>query len=261
MTANKFLAWITFSLFLLSAGIILFLLIASPLVNEYIENPINIVFVISALSLLAVILGFLSFKLPQAKVGAIGSLIVLLFTLYIIPVDRELTIETPQPEISLQAQNIHTGIAGIDTVIDTVLAGDQNDVSHLLQFIQLACTHADGLGGPPKCEDGETEGTVVSVFPFLGPEGHHMRYSDLGDWVGIPATGVYTVYRVSPGAYSDEFYPAGKYAVVFITTEESLLIAVQVTDGKIVRIDNKLGSPPEINLKRDASEIILAPPE
>lgn len=150
-------------------------------------------------------------------------------------------------------------MAEVDTRIDTVLAGNQNDVSQLLQFTKLACTHADGLGGPPKCAEGETEGALVDVFPFLGPEGHPMRYSNLDPWTGIPATGVYAVYGVSSNAYSDELYPAGEYAIVFLSEQKELLVSAQVANGNIVRIDNNLGNPPEINLDREASEIILGP--
>jgi len=102
MTDNKYLAWISFSFFLLSVGAILFLVIASPLANEYIENPEIFIFAIGLLSLLAVILGIPSFKLPQARAGVFGGLIVLLLILFIIPVRRESGTSTPQPEISLQ---------------------------------------------------------------------------------------------------------------------------------------------------------------
>ena len=261
MAENKYLAWTAFALFLLSVGSILILVIASLIVSDYNENPRVFVFAIGAFSFVSAILGFLSFKIPQAKVGALGGLAILFLILLIIPIGKESSATINQPEITVQAQNKHTGIADIDNVIDTILAGNPKDVSQLLQFIKLACTHAEGLGGPPKCNDGETEGTIVNVFPFLGPEGHHMRYTNLDYWTGIPATGVFAGYRVSSQAYSDEFYPAGEYAIVFLTEQEELLVTVQVTNGNIVRVDNKFGDPPEINLERDASEIILAPNE
>jgi len=259
MTDNKYLAWTALSFFILSVSMILLFVFAFTFISDTIENPILFMLTIGLFSLMAAILGLLSFKLPQAKVATIGGLAVLLLALFIIPVKGETTRTTTQPEINVQGQYFHTGVAEIDTVIDTVLAGNQNDVSQLLQFNSLACTHADGLGGPPKCTEGETEGALVDVFPVLGPEGHHMRYSDLDQWEGIPAKNVYAVYRVSANAYSDEVYPAGEYAIVFLTELDELLVTVQVTNGKIVRIDNNLGYPPEINLERDASEIILAP--
>ena len=259
MNDNKYLAWTALSFFLLSVGLIVLLLLTSPIFSGYLENPGIIILVIGAFSLLATIMGFLSFKAPQAKVGAIGGLVLLLLVLLVFPVGSESSVTTSLPEISFQEQTGHTGIADLDTVIDTVMAGNQSNILQLLKFSTLSCTHADGLGGPPKCEEDEKEGTKVEVFSFLGPEGHHMRYSDLDDWIGVPATAVYAAYRVSPQAYSNEDFPAGEYAIVFITDREELLVFLQVTKGEIVRIDNKLGNPPVIDFERDASAIILGP--
>ena len=86
-----------------------------------------------------------------------------------------------------------------------------------------------------------------------------MRHDETGDWSGIQASDVYAVYRVSPQVYSDEAYPAGEYAIVFLTGNEQFFLTVQVTDGEIVRIDNNFGDPADIDLEQVASEIILAP--
>jgi hypothetical protein len=238
MTDRKYLAWTSFFLFLLNVGLILLLVLASSFISDYIDNSLMIIYVIGSFSILAVAMGFLSFKLPQAKVGAIGGLVLLLLVMFIIPVGRTTSITSSQPKGSFQEQPDHTGIADIDTVIDIVLNGNPKDEFQLLQFTKMACTHTEGLGGPPKCKEGEAEGTKIEVFPFLGPEGHHMRYENLDTWNGIPATGLYAVYRVSSQVYSDEYYPAGEYAIVFLTDREELLVTLQVTNGKIVRIDN-----------------------
>lgn len=259
MTNNKYLAWTSFSLFFLSAGLLLLLVLASPFLSAYIENPIQIIYGIGAFSLLATIMGFLSFKAQQAKVGAFGGLVLLLLVLFVIPVRVESTASTPQPEVVFQKQAGQTGIAEIDTVIDAVLAGDQSQILQLLQFSKLACTETDGLGGPPKCKETEVEGTEVEAFPILGSEGHHLRHSDLDNWKGIPATAVYAVYKVSPQAYSNDFYPAGEYAIVFRTEQENLLVTLQVTNGKIIRIDDKFGNPAVIDLEREASAVIVEP--
>jgi len=238
--------------------ILLFLLFATALSNA-IENPGIIILVIGVFSLLATIMGFLSFKAPQAKVGGVGGLVILLLVLFVIPAGRETSVASPQPEISYQEQVNHTGIADLDRIIDVVLAGNPKDEIQLLKFSTLGCTHADGLGGPPKCREGEEENTNVEVFPFLGPEGHHMRREESSNWSGIQATDVYAVYRVSSQVYSDPAYPAGEYAIVFLTENEQLYLTVQVSDGKIVRIDNNFGNPADIDLEQVASEIILAP--
>ena len=196
---------------------------------------------------------------PQAKVGGIGGLVILLLVLFVIPVGRETNVSSPQPEISYQEQVGHTGSAELDLIIDAVLAGNPVEELQLLQFSTLACTHADGLGGPPKCGEGEDEGTKVDVFPFLGPEGHHMRRDEMGNWGGVQGSEVYAVYRNSSRVYSEDAYPAGEYAIVFLTENAPFYLTIQVTDGKIVRIDNNFGNPADIDLGQVASEIILPP--
>jgi len=259
MTNKRFLAWTSFVLFVFSLiTIVLFLLVATAF-SDLIENPGVIILVIGAFALLATIMGFLSFKVPQAKVGGIGGLVILLLVLFVIPVGRETSVASPEPDIRYGEQVGHTGIAEIDYVIDTVLANDPEDQLKLLQFTTLACTHTEGLGGPPKCREDEEEGMEVEAFPFLGPEGHHMRRSETGSWESIQASEVFAVYRNSQQVYSDEAYPAGEYAIVFSTGSENFYLTVQVTGGKIVRIDNGSGSPSDIDLEKVASELLLAP--
>jgi hypothetical protein len=259
MTNNKYLAWTSFMLFILSLLTILLFLVIATMFSELIENPGAIIIVIGVLSLLGAIMGFLSLKAPQAKVGGIGGLVILFLVLIVIPVGRETHIMPPKPEVSYQEQTGYTGIAEIDHIIDTVLARDLDAQIQLLQFSTLACTYEDGLGGPPKCREGEEEGTTVEAFPFLGPEGHHMRKEEMADWPGIDASDVYAVYRNSNQVYSDEAYPAGEYAIMFTTDNENFYLTLQVTRGKIVRIDNNFGAPADIHLDQVASEIILAP--
>jgi hypothetical protein len=259
MKDNKFLAWASIIFFILSAGTILLFLLLATVRGNLIENPGIIILVISVFSLLAAIMGLLSFKAPQAKVGGIGGLAILLLVLFITPTGRESSLPSPQPEAGFGENTGHTGIAEIDHIIDTVLANNPEAELQLLQFSALGCTHAEGLGGPPKCRAGEEEGTVVEVFPILGPEGQHMRRDEMGAWQGIPATDVYAVYRVSSQVYSDSEYPAGEYAIVFLGQEKSYFVTTQVTDGKIIRLDYNFGSLSDLNLEQVASEVILAP--
>ena len=259
MKENKVLAWTSFVLFILSIGIILLFLLLATAIRDLIENPGIIILVIVIFSLLAAIMGLLSFKAPQAKVGGIGGLVTLLLVLFVIPVGRESSFTPPPTEGNIQEQSGYTGIAEIDSIIDTVLAGNPEDQLQLLRFSSLACTHADGLGGPPKCQEDEEEGTIVEVLPILGPEGHHLRRSEMENWSGISATDVYAVYRVSPQVYSDADYPAGEYAIVFLGEEEYFNVTAQVTDGKIVRLDYIVGALSEIDLEQVATEILLAP--
>ena len=87
----------------------------------------------------------------------------------------------------------------------------------------------------------------MEVLPFLGPEGHFIRNADIDNWTGVEVSELYAVYQVSEAVYSDENYPKGEYALVFITDpEKQSSITLQVRQGRIVRIDNGYGYPPEI---------------
>ncbi|NIS79367.1 MAG: hypothetical protein GTO14_03895 [Anaerolineales bacterium] len=181
------------------------------------------------------------------------------------PVDIEVVSSDGGPSLQDQMPAIHapstrTGVAEINVVLDAVLARDQEAVKALVRYTLSACTHADGLGGPPKCREGEADGTRLEVLPFLGPEGHFLRREEVEAWSGLQIKGLIAVYRVSEEAYSDPDYPAGEYAAVFLHGHGVSYITLQIEDGYIVRIDNDFGYPPEDRLLKDAAEILLHPP-
>jgi hypothetical protein len=152
-----------------------------------------------------------------------------------------------------------TGIADIDAVLAAVESGDPQQLRDLVRFTTVECTNAEGLGGPPKCREGEAEGTLVNVLPFLGPEGHFLYESEISKFPGVNVLGLYAVYAVSDSAYSEEAYPAGEYAAMFTTEDDQTAIVLQIREG-VVRIDY-LYSPTSWGevIQRDASELILAP--
>lgn len=155
-----------------------------------------------------------------------------------------------------------TGIQDIDPILDVVDSGNSQALRSLIQFTNSNCTKAEGLGGPPKCLEGEVEGTPVEVLPFLGPEGHFLRKAEMENWPGISASGLYAIYEVSPSAYSDENYPAGEYAIMLLDKENASAISLQIHNGKIVRIDDIFDTSPDFLkgwLQREASKMILAP--
>jgi len=152
-----------------------------------------------------------------------------------------------------------TGLAEIDAVIAAVESGNPQELRDLIRFTTVACTKADGLGGPPKCQGDETEGTPVEVLPFLGPEGHFLRKAELPNFPGVSVIGIYAAYKASETAYSEEAYPAGEYAVMFKGGENQPDVVFQVRDG-VVRIDY-LYQPTSLNvfIQRDAAQMILVP--
>jgi len=155
-----------------------------------------------------------------------------------------------------------TGIEDIDIILAAVEIGDPQALRDLFRFTSTACTTAEGLGGPPKCRDGESDGTHVEVLPFLGPEGSFLRRDEIGNFPGLNVTGLYAVYRVSENAYSEVEYPAGEYGVALVAQESSPNIILQVLNGGIVRIDYVFGPSLEdlkAVLDRDASGIVISP--
>lgn len=152
-----------------------------------------------------------------------------------------------------------TGIADVDEVLAAVESGDAQALRDLVRFTEVGCTKAEGMGGPPKCREGEAEGTLVNVLPFLGPEGRFMYESDLSNFLPMQALEIYAVYSVSDSAFSEEAFPAGEYAAIFITEIDEIFIVYQIRKG-IVRVDTVF-SPSSLGtvIKRDALELILAP--
>lgn len=152
-----------------------------------------------------------------------------------------------------------TGVADVDVVIAAVESADPQQLRDLIRFTSVACTNADGLGGPPKCQDDEAEGTPVEVLSFLGPEGHFLRKAELSNFPGVSVIGIYAAYQVSETAYSEDAYPAGEYAVIFKGGENLPDVVFQVRGG-IVRIDY-LYQPTSLDviIQRDVAQMLLVP--
>lgn len=172
------------------------------------------------------------------------------------PADQENT-STSQSTYPLTTR---TGVEEIDRILDA--SGDVRKLRALIAFTPAKCTEQEGLGGPPKCLPGEKEGTSVEVLPFLGPEGYFLRKSEIENWPGFEISGIYAIYKVSSKAYSDENYPAGQYAILFLGKEDQPAISLRVKDGQIVRVDYVFDHSSESlqeTLQREAASLILAP--
>lgn len=168
----------------------------------------------------------------------------------------------PTPSEGFHPLTTRTGIEDVDKIVEVVSSGDLSTLRSLIQFTNTKCTKAEGLGGPPKCRDGEVEGTPVEVLPIFGPEGHFFHKEDIEEWSGVEADGLYAVYEVSPDFVSEADYPSGKHAIMFVDKENESVISLRVDQGKIVRVDYLFDTSPEqLNgwLEREASNVILAP--
>jgi hypothetical protein len=150
-----------------------------------------------------------------------------------------------------------TGIQAIDDVIAAALANDLAALRKLVRYTLTGCTKADGLGGPPKCESSEAEGTRVEVFPILGSEGGFVRRSSIDRVLQFNLKGLYGVYRVPANAYREDYWPAGRYGLVLIWDDESAMTLL-VENGGIVRIVYHL-QPLEMALAHDVGDWLLPP--
>ena len=168
--------------------------------------------------------------------------------------------ETAEPYYPLTTK---TGLRIVDQVLQGVANGDAETLRALVEYTNAECTQQDGLGGPPKCREGEVEGTPVEVLAFLGSEGGHLRKDEMENWSGIKATGVYAVYEVNAAAISsEEYYPVGKYVILFVDEENKAAIALRIGERGIVRIDDIIdSSPPNLRamIEREASTVLLQP--
>ena len=171
------------------------------------------------------------------------------------------TLGQPTPTSSPLAAEINQLIPpDLESLIEIIKQGNVDEIISLIELNDSQCTNADGLGGPPKCNEGEPEGSMVRVLPIMGPEGHFIRESEIESWVEqLEVTELYAIYEVSVKAYSDENYPVGDIALVFIGEPNTVNITFQIKDGRIVRVDYGFGSPPHIN-ENSVEKFLLSPP-
>jgi hypothetical protein len=130
-----------------------------------------------------------------------------------------------------------TGIPYVDTVIAAVQSGDTQAIKALIVPSTVPCTTEKWLLRQPLCAEGEIEGTPVKTLPTLSDDLGHIRIKESNEWQGIGQGRLYAVYRTGSYTYSDEYYPAGEYAVAFLPEESEFANILQVTKEGIVRID------------------------
>ena len=169
-----------------------------------------------------------------------------------------LATRSAEPYLPLSTQ---TGIPVVDQILSAVSAGDRQGLRALVEFTEAKCTKVEGLGGPPRCQEGEAEGTETEVLPFLGGEGSYLRKEEIGNWPGI-ASGLYAVYEVSPAVSSEQYFPVGKYVILLVNAENASGAALRVGERGIVRVDTLFDISPEsldAMIQREASKVLLTP--
>jgi hypothetical protein len=180
------------------------------------------------------------------------------------PIQEELTpaFETTSSE-PYSPLTTQTGVQPIDRVLTAVANNDMQSLRALIEFTNAECTQQDGLGGPPKCRTGEAEGTPVEVLAFLGSEGSFLRKDEIDNWTGVQAAGIYAIYEVNAAVITaEQYYPIGKYVILFVSEENQLATALRIGESGIVRVDTIFDASPaslDAMIEREALNVLLAP--
>lgn len=137
--------------------------------------------------------------------------------------------------------------AEIDGILDVFIGDKGAELPARIAYSQFACTKAEGLGGAPKCADGEAEGTQLEVLPSLGAEGSFLRKND-ENLKNLPGkVELLGAFKVKADYQGDEFYPSGAYGIVVrVKGDNSQVITLRVTANGIVRVDY-LPAPTSMN--------------
>lgn len=167
----------------------------------------------------------------------------------------------------------------LEPVITAVLNNDLQARQALVHFTTAGCTNAQGLGGPPKCEPDQTEGTLIQYLPMLGPgEGVTVLPEDLDHSLDFQVETLYAVSQRANQPIRDVYYPPGEYGLFFADGEKDGIIQFVLvhvnTAGQIVRLDylacpvdeegniaslDYMDCPPESSIEREGGELLVPP--
>ena len=174
---------------------------------------------------------------------------------------------TPSPTATTAPGPRRTGIAELDLIIAAVEERDMVTLSSLVEYQEIGCTRADGLGGPPKCPPGIDDGTPLRVFPVASCEGHWSeRATQLIGFVAHSSHGLYAAVEPSGDTTLGGEWPAADHFLVFHLEQfdRQLVGRLHIADGKIVAYWSACGAgePPERLLDagvEGAVEVIAGP--
>jgi hypothetical protein len=176
------------------------------------------------------------------------------------------TSSTPTPTAAPTAEPV-TGIPEVDVVIAAVEAKNLDALLALVEWQETACTTVtgQGAGGPPQCEVGQADGTVVRIFPIAACEGYTVRDpgGEMFKFIGEVAA-LHSVVEAPTYERPSPWWPVGDYYVNFRAdvSGEPVGMRLVIEDGKIVLIFFGCNHPPALLLEDGGTPlhvIYLAP--
>jgi hypothetical protein len=150
----------------------------------------------------------------------------------------------------------------ITPILNAFLFGSTMDRIQLVSYTTTACTTVDGLGGPPKCVPGETEGTLVEVLPSSGGEGSFSKPETVEQALDFTVMGLFAIHKVPADTSVPDYLPVGEYGIIFTRQMNAVPfpITVFIEDGRIVRLQHHLGTDPQEVINQLPVETILMTP-
>jgi hypothetical protein len=132
-----------------------------------------------------------------------------------------------------------TGDADVDAVINAVRGGNAATVGGLVELQTLACTTAQGAGGPPKCEGGDPNGTEYDVLPLVTCEGEWVHEDDVEARLAMildDTNGLYAVVESDTDELPAEWPASGHYVIFHLSGGDDAGVRFHVSDGAIVLV-------------------------
>lgn len=126
---------------------------------------------------------------------------------------------TPSPSATTAIPVVTPGPmpAVIAQAASAVLQRQPAALAAMATYQQVACTRAQGAGGPPKCKGNDPEGTKYRVFPAGRCEMEWVE--DATDAITRFTTTVGTIYAAvsvrAPSPDPEPYVPRGQYVLIF----------------------------------------------
>jgi len=160
-----------------------------------------------------------------------------------IPTSTGAVAQPPTAESAPPDRETTSNIPAVDKTVAVILSNDYGARRELVRLSTAGCTTVMGLGGPPKCEPGQADGTAVEYFPvrLLQGEGWAFSAGNSHEALDFEATRLYSFYSQNPVSRYEPGSLGREFAVIFETVEQEgyrvFVIFHLNREGQIVQLD------------------------